>query len=50
MRSKVMCQLGSNVVCFTINGREHIADVTLLQDVITSVLSVMCHVTSGCMA
>lgn len=45
-----MCQLGSNVACFTIDGTEHIAHVTLLQDVITTLLSVMCHVTSGCMA
>ncbi len=52
MRSQVMCQLGSNMACFTIDRAEHIAHATvrLLQDVITSLLSVMCHKTSGCMA
>lgn len=51
MRSQVMCQLGSNIACFTIDRAEHIAHVTvrLLEDVITSLLSVMCHETSGCM-
>lgn len=38
-----MCQLGSNIACFTINGTEHIAQVRPLQDVITSLLSVTCH-------
>lgn len=52
MRSQVMCQLGSNMACFTIDRAEHIAHATvrLLQDVITSLLSAMCHKTSGCMA
>lgn len=47
-----MCQLGSNIACFTIDRAERIAHgtVTLRQDVITSLLSVMCHTTAGCMA
>lgn len=44
-----MCQLGSNIARFTIDGTEHIAHVKLLQDVISSLLSVISHMTSGCM-
>lgn len=42
MRSQVMCQLGSNLACFTIDGTEHNAPFTvgMLQDVISSLLSV----------
>lgn len=38
-----MCQLGSNIARFTIDGTEHIAHVKLLQDVISSLLSDMSH-------
>lgn len=52
MRSQVMCQLGSNIACLTCDRAEHIAHVRvrLLQDVITSLLSAMCHQTAECMA
>lgn len=45
-----MCQLGSNIACSTIDGTEHIAHVKPLQDVISPLLSAMCHMTSGCTA
>lgn len=47
-----MCQLGSNIACLTCDRAEHIAHVRvrLLQDVITSLLSEMCHQTAERMA
>lgn len=46
-----MCQLGSNIACFTIDRAEHAAHATvgLLQDVITSLLSATCRTAAGCM-